>query len=80
MVNFTLKGIPDPLYERLRAAAARNRRSINGEVISRLERSLEMLPVDTDSLLSRVRAVREREPLPYLSDSALRSARDEGRE
>jgi antitoxin FitA len=80
MVNFTVKGIPAHLYERLRAAAARNRRSINGEVIARLERSLGMAPVDADALLARARAVRERAPLPYLTDDALRAARDEGRE
>jgi antitoxin FitA len=80
MVNFTLKGIPAPLYERLKAAAARNRRSINGEVIARLERSLGTAPVDADALLARARAVREQAPLPYLTDDALRSARDEGRE
>jgi antitoxin FitA len=80
MTNFTLKGIPDPIYERLKAAAARNRRSINGEVIARLERSLGTAPVDPDALLARARAVREAAPLPYLTDDALRSARDEGRE
>jgi hypothetical protein len=36
MVNFIIKGVPGPLYERLKAAAARNRRSINGELIARL--------------------------------------------
>jgi antitoxin FitA len=80
MVNFTLKGIPGPLYERLKAAAARNRRSINGELIARLEESLGAAPVDADALLARARAVRETAPLPYLTEDALRSARDEGRE
>jgi antitoxin FitA len=80
MANITLKNIPDPLYQRLRAAAARNRRSINGEAIARLERSLGTAPVDPDALLARARAVRERAPLPYLTDDALRAARDEGRE
>jgi antitoxin FitA len=79
MPSITLKNIPDPLYERLKAAAARNRRSLNGEVIARLERSLGAAPVDTNALLARARAVRERAPLPYLTDDALRSARDEGR-
>jgi antitoxin FitA len=80
MVNFTIKGIPTPLYERLKAAAARNRRSINGEMIARLEGSLGTAPVDADALLARARAVRETAPLPYLTDDALRSARDAGRE
>lgn len=79
MASITLKNIPDPLHERLKAAAARNRRSINGEAIARLERSLGAAPVDTDVLLARARAVRERSALPYLTDDALRAARDEGR-
>jgi antitoxin FitA len=77
MANITLKNIPDPLYQ---AAAARNRRSINGELIARLEESLGAAPVDVDALLARARAVREAAPLPYLTEDALRSARDEGRE
>jgi antitoxin FitA len=80
MVNFTIKGIPAPLYDRLKAAAARNRRSINGEVIARLEGSLGTGPVDADALLVRARTVRETAPLPYLTDATLRSVRDEGRE
>lgn len=80
MASITLKNIPDAIYERLKAAAARNRRSLNGEAIARLERSLGLAPVDADALLARARSVRERRPLPYLTDEALRSARDEGRE
>jgi antitoxin FitA len=79
MVNFTVKGIPGPLYERLRGEAARSRRSINGEIIARLERSLAEAPVDTEALLERARAVRDGSPLPYLTDDALRAARDAGR-
>jgi antitoxin FitA len=80
MASITLKNIPEPLYDRLKAAAARNRRSLNGEAIARLERSLGLAPVDADALLARARAVREQAPLPYLTDDALRAAREEGRE
>jgi antitoxin FitA len=40
MASITLKNIPDPVYERLKAGAGRNRRNTNAEVIARLERSL----------------------------------------
>lgn len=79
MANITVKNIPDPLYERLKESASRSRRSINSELIFRLERSLGAAAVDVDALLARTRAVRERGDLPYLSEAALRAARDEGR-
>jgi len=78
-MNLTLKNIPEPIYLGLKEIAARNRRSLNSEVIHRLERSLGMSPVDANELLARARAVRERARLPYLTDEALRTARDEGR-
>ncbi|MCF8191405.1 MAG: Arc family DNA-binding protein [Burkholderiales bacterium] len=40
-VTITLKNIPESLYESLKAAAAQNRRSLNGEVLERLESSVE---------------------------------------
>lgn len=41
MANLTLKGIPADLHQRLRDAAEGNRRSLNGEITRRLERSFE---------------------------------------
>jgi hypothetical protein len=38
-----------------------------------------MAPVDTEALLARVQLIRERAELPYLTDAALRSARNKGR-
>ena len=32
--NFTVKNIPEDVYEKLKARAERNHRSINGEIIS----------------------------------------------
>ena len=78
-MNLTIKNIPEPLYERLKAVARSNRRSLNSEVIYRLERSLGAAAADPETLLGCVRAVRERAELPYLTDERLRAARDEGR-
>ena len=79
MASVTIKNIPEPLYGRLKEAAVRNRRSLNAEVILRLERSLGSAPVDAEGLLERARAVRESVELPYLTDEALRAAREDGR-
>ena len=59
MPTITVKNIPDGLYQRLKAAAERNRRSLNGEIISRIEQSLKSRRVTTDELLSRVRRLQE---------------------
>ena len=80
MPSITIKNVPERLYERLKDVARRNRRSINSEVILQLERALGAAPVDTAALLARARAVRERGDAPYLTDDALRAAREEGRE
>jgi hypothetical protein len=48
-------------------------------VIHRLEASLGAAPLEVDELLDRARTVRERASLPYLTDEALRAAREEGR-
>lgn len=40
MATLTLKNVPDGLYQRLRGAAAKNRRSLNQEAILRLDEAL----------------------------------------
>ncbi|MFW5951384.1 MAG: FitA-like ribbon-helix-helix domain-containing protein [Gemmatimonadota bacterium] len=79
MASITIKNVPDPLYARLKEVAARNRRSLNSEVIVQLERALGASAADAEALLARARAVRERGGIPYLTDDELRSAREEGR-
>ena len=37
MANMTLKNLPPRLHARLKSAARRNRRSLNSEIIARLE-------------------------------------------
>ena len=79
MPNLTIKNLPNDLYLRLKEAAERGRRSLNSEVLHRLEQSVGSEPLDVDDLLAEVRAVRERNRVPYLTEDALRAARDGGR-
>lgn len=63
MANLTIKGVPDQLVAELKKEAAARRRSLNGEVLHRLERSLDVAPDSasgTAAALDRVREVRER--------------------
>lgn len=58
-VTITLKNIPEPLYESLKEAAAKNRRSLNSEVLERLQASVGGWGALTvEERLERIRAVR----------------------
>ncbi|MCI0435522.1 MAG: Arc family DNA-binding protein [Gemmatimonadetes bacterium] len=79
MANLTIKGLPDALYERIRESAALSHRSINSEVIARLEQALGSPRVEPAQLLERVRAVRARTGRTRLTDRFLRDAKTGGR-
>ena len=46
MVTLTLKNIPDELHARLKESALRNRRSLNSEILVRLECAFAVPAVD----------------------------------
>jgi antitoxin FitA len=77
--TITVKGIPEDLYRRLRAAAAANRRSINSEIISRIEQTLKARRVPTDELLEGVRRLHASFGGKTLKLKQLDAARREGR-
>ncbi|NKB71810.1 MAG: Arc family DNA-binding protein [Candidatus Latescibacteria bacterium] len=79
MANMTVKNMPDELYDSLKEEAARNRRSLNSEVIVRLESSVVDKPVDSKLILERARAVRRKTTRHWLSDSDLNKAKAQGR-
>ena len=79
MSNLTVKNLPEELHEALREAAERNHRSLNSEVIHRLENSLAIRPADPDVLIGQARVLRERARLPYLSTAELEARRRDGR-
>lgn len=79
MPSLTIKNIPAPIYERLKAAAADHRRSINSHVLALLESALDVGPVNAEERLAQVRAVRERTVVSYVTEAALRRDREAGR-
>jgi antitoxin FitA len=61
MAILTIRNVPDDLYDRLKARAAEQHRSVNGEVIECLRIALSARqPRDTEALLARARAHRRR--------------------
>ena len=81
MATLTLKNVPDEMYAALTKVAKRNRRSINGEAIVRLERSLENADLEVQVTLERIRENREkmRKKGVWLTDEFLSHAKNEGR-
>ena len=64
MLTLTLKNIPAPLHARLKESAEKNRRSLNSEILTRLERDVAVPKVDRRKLASDLRAFTDR--LPYV--------------
>jgi hypothetical protein len=77
MANLTLKGVPNEVVAELKKHAEVNRRSLNGEVVHRLERSLNDA-YDASNWLQRARQIRESRPV-LTSASRIIKARDAGR-
>jgi hypothetical protein len=72
MPNLTIKNIPADLLERLKDGAHAGRRSLNSEVIHRLELSAGRSAVDVEAVLEELRTVRAHPRLPYLTDQERR--------
>ena len=79
MPTLTIKGLPDPLYRRLKQQAEAHRRSLNGEIIVCLERAVGVGRPDPTAWLSEARALRERLRLRPITDRQMRAARQAGR-
>lgn len=78
MATITVKNIPDELYRKLKAAAEINRRSINNEIISRIERSLLPRRVAKDQLIARVRRLHDQYEGPPFTLEEIEEARRRG--
>ncbi|HMO53762.1 MAG TPA: Arc family DNA-binding protein [Tepidiformaceae bacterium] len=68
MATLTIRNVPDDLYERLKALAKRNRRSLNQEAIQRLERSTADVREGAHEKSQRLAAFRA--SLPRLAHSS----------
>ena len=79
MPNMALRGIPDQLHRELKSAASRNHRSLNGEILARLAASVRGEPVDSETLLERIRRRHETLGQVDLSEGTLRKMRNTGR-
>lgn len=79
MPDIALRGVPDNLHKELKAAASRNHRSLNGEILARLSDSVWHKPLDVQEFLDRIKQRRQSIGDLDLSEQNLRSMRDAGR-
>jgi prephenate dehydratase len=81
MATITVKDVPVELCETLRRLAKRNRRSLNGEVLFRLENSVQSDEPAIEEALTSIRKMREelRAKGVWLTDEFLNKAKNEGR-
>ena len=79
MPSLTIKSIPEELLDRLRESAAAHRRSLNSEVLVRLERSVGSTRLDPDAFLARIDTLRENMNMKPISEEFLEQAKREGR-
>jgi len=80
MRAFTVKNIPDNVYEALKKKAKIHHRSMNNEIIVCLEHYLKPKKIDTLELLQKAKAARELAKSIYLTDEELEQYKKEGRE
>ena len=64
-VNVTLKNIPEEVYEKIKESARQNRRSINGELLYRMEDFYLRRSFDAKSFLKRVRKNRSKSEIRF---------------
>ncbi|MGB3294050.1 MAG: Arc family DNA-binding protein [Phormidesmis sp.] len=79
MPTITLKNIPDPLYEKLKAAARLSHRSLNSEIIYCVERVLETHKIDVKEHVGLAQQLRLATAGHLLTDEQLNEAKRQDR-
>lgn len=78
-MNVTIKGIPPKIHRQLKARAQANKRSLNGEVLVILERSIGNISPSVEVVLAEAQELRKRFKGPPLSEEFLQMAKNQGR-
>lgn len=80
MATLTLKNVPENLVEQLKGEAKQNRRSLNQEALSRLERSVMLRRRSAEEIIAGLRRLHRRlGSRPILTDAFMDRAKREGR-
>jgi predicted HicB family RNase H-like nuclease len=76
MLTLTLKNVPEDLHAMLLASAERNRRSLNSEILARLERGLAAPTIDPRAHAKELKAFTAR--LPKVEHARVRRYKHQG--
>ena len=79
MATITVKRIPEELFERLKASAKANRRSINSEIIVCIEHAVTSRKVDPELLIAGARELREHTAGYAIDDDTFNQAKQADR-
>jgi antitoxin FitA len=79
MPSITIKNIPQDLYENLKQSAGANHRSVSGEIIACIERSVAHRDRDVEAILANARRLREKWKGPLITDEEFTAAKRSGR-
>ena len=79
MPTITVKNIPPEIYTRLKQSAQANHRSINSEIIACIERAVSSQPLDSGTILSKARQLREKTAAYMITDEEFTQAKNTGR-
>lgn len=79
MADVALRGMSPEVHEALKRAAAKNHRSLNGEILARLEASVATRTIDVDALLARIEARKARSGIPGLKEDEIGELKRVGR-
>lgn len=78
LMNYTLKNIPDAIYEKIKRQAERHRRSINSEIINILFEATSRRRPSAEEILARADELRSRTK-GVVTDEFISAAKREGR-
>ena len=79
MPSLTIKSMPQRVYRSLKQSAKAHRRSINGEALACLERTLGLTQPAATATLSRIDQMRQSATTSRLTERLLRRAKQAGR-
>ena len=80
MATITVKNIPNDIYERLKAVAEANRRSINSEIIICIENAVRSRRIETEAMLTNARKMRQLTAQYPISEEEFNQAKAKGRQ
>lgn len=78
MTTITVKNIPDDIYEKLKAKANTNRRSINSEIINCIEKNVTSTRIDPEKFIAQIEQIPQSDA-PKLNNDMLQQFKESGR-